>query len=49
MIHPTRYWHKYFSPECRKKKWNADPPSDIRATLNRIEAKLDQILKGRES
>jgi hypothetical protein len=45
----NRTWSTYCSDRCRKaahriKKQN-EVPADLRATLNRIEMKLDQIIK----
>ena len=45
----TRKWHVYYSTAC-KKRGNAQiarrsVPSDLRATLTRIEIKLDGIIK----
>ncbi|MCK9600348.1 MAG: hypothetical protein M0R06_14985 [Sphaerochaeta sp.] len=46
----TRKWHRFYSDECRK-RFNKqikerEVPSDMRATLSRIEFKLDQIING---
>jgi hypothetical protein len=45
-----RSWHVFCSDRCRKEvdrlKRKHKVPSDIRATLTRIEAKVDQILAG---
>jgi hypothetical protein len=47
---PSRKWQDFCSDKCRKLAWRIrrrlDTPADIRATLNRIESKLDQIIKG---
>jgi len=47
---PSRKWQHFCSEKCRKVGWaimrRLEVPSDIRATLNRIESKLDQIIKG---
>ena len=44
----TRKWHRFYSDDCRK-RFNKqvrerEIPSDIRATLGRIESKLDALL-----
>ena len=49
-FYSKRPWHVFYSDECRKKWHKAARLSgvtyDIRATLTRIEAKVDQILAG---
>jgi hypothetical protein len=44
-----RPWQNYCSPKCRKAAWldskKTEVPSDLRATLNRIESKLDKIIE----
>lgn len=46
----SRKWSTYCSDRCRKAAWKikkqSEPPSDIRATLSRIESKLDRLLGG---
>ena len=43
----TRKWHRFYSAECRKRYFQKDrEPADIRATLARIESKVDQIISG---
>jgi len=45
-----RTWHVFCSGHCRKQvdkfKKQSKQPSDIRATLARIESKVDQIISG---
>jgi hypothetical protein len=47
-----RTWQVFCSPGCRKAAWieskQTEVPSDLRATLNRIEIKLDGIIKSME-
>ena len=41
----TRKWHRFYSDDCRKRYFKKDrEPADIRATLGRIESKLDALL-----
>jgi hypothetical protein len=46
---PKRRWHHFYSAKCRKTVWtikhSEQTPADIRATLNRIEIKLDQAIE----
>jgi hypothetical protein len=47
----TRKWHRFFSDDCRK-RFNKqikerEVPSDMRASLRRIEDKLDLLLGGK--
>jgi hypothetical protein len=45
---PTRIWHEYYSTECRKRgnrQMNRrSVPSDVRATMNRIESMLRTVV-----
>jgi hypothetical protein len=47
---PSRKWQEFDKEKCRKAAWairrRLEVPSDIRATLTRIESKLDQLLAG---
>ena len=44
----SRKWTTYCSDRCRKAAWlirkQSETPADIRATLGRIESKLDALL-----
>ena len=44
----SRKWTTYCSDRCRKAAWlirkQSETPADIRATLSRIESKLDALL-----
>ncbi|MDD5534061.1 MAG: hypothetical protein PHC52_14815 [Syntrophales bacterium] len=46
----NRKWSTYCSDKCRKAAWRIrkenETPADVRATLARIESKLDQIISG---
>lgn len=47
----SRKWTTYCSDRCRKAAWlirkQSETPADIRATLGRIESKLDALLGGK--